>query len=113
MRGRLLGPLEVQPEPDELVRLAVLHRRVGRALEEVRVVAQLAEQRMRARAGRGCGPPRTSRKSLLIASHISPEICSRTERAFSRASSMHVATAFALPRCHSTQSLTLSAVKSS
>ena len=64
-------------------------------------------------AARACGPVRTSRKSLLIASHISPEICSRTERAFSRASSMQTETALGLPRCHSTQWLTFSAVYSS
>ena len=46
---------------------------------------------------------------MLIASHISLEICSRTQRAFSRASVMQVVTAFGLPSCHSTQSLTLTA----
>jgi len=50
---------------------------------------------------------------LLIASHISPEICSRTERAFSRASVTQLTTAFGLPSCQSTQSLTLTAVASS
>ena len=76
---------------------------------------------LRSSSKNACGPretarrfaPRTSRNSLLIASHISPEICSRTERAFSRASVMQLATAFGLPSCQSTQSLTLIAVASS
>ena len=63
----------------------------ARALEEVRAVAELLEE---ARAGRATAARRfarpTSRNSLLIASHISPEICSRTERAFSRASVMQL-----------------------
>jgi hypothetical protein len=52
----------------------------------------------------------TSRKKELIASHISPEICSRTERAFSRASRMHSATAFGFPSCQRSQSATSAAV---
>ena len=39
----------------------------------------------------------------MIASHISPEICSRTERAFSRAAVMQLATAFGFPLCQSSQ----------
>ena len=41
---RRRGPLEQQPEADELVRVAVRHRRVGSALEEVRAVAKLLEE---------------------------------------------------------------------
>ena len=55
----------------------------------------------------------TRRNSELIASHISPEICSRTERAFSRAVVMQLATAFGFPSCQSSHSATFCAVNAS
>ena len=44
---RLRRPFELEAEPDELVRIAVRHRRVRRALEEVGAVAELLEERVR------------------------------------------------------------------
>ena len=44
---RLRRPFELEAEPDELVRIAVGHRRIRRALEEVGAVAELLEERVR------------------------------------------------------------------
>ena len=56
--GRRRGALEVEAELDELVRIAVRHRRVGAALEAVRAVSEVLEERRAGRArrrGGSCG----------------------------------------------------------
>ena len=78
---RRLRPLEVEPELDELVWLAVGHRRVGAALEAVRAVPQLLEERVRAAdGGAPIGPPDEEEERIDRLPHLAGDLLAHRAR---------------------------------
>jgi hypothetical protein len=78
-------PLEVEPELDELVRLAVGHRRVGAALETVRAVSQLLEEGVPAADSRApVGPPDEEEERVDRLPHLAGDLLPHRARVLAR-----------------------------